>query len=81
MTKAELRKLRIDILRNMDLYIRSINDEYAMNSWLMCGIPDGGYEEDLEYIADDYESFPDVFKLFGYIVKLYIKSEDDEYTE
>lgn len=81
MTKNELKTLKMNILGGMNEYILNLNDEDAIEPWLMCGVPDGATEDDLEYIAEDYEEWVDIVNLFARIVKKYVSSADDEYTK
>lgn len=81
MTRNELNVLKANILGGFDEYIRSINDEDAYEEWAMLGVPDGADEEELMEIAEDSASFADIAKVFGNIVKAYIKSPEDEYTD
>lgn len=81
MTKNELKTLKMNILGGMNEYILNLNDEDAIEPWLMCGVPDDATEDDLEYIADDYEEWVDIVNLFARIVKKYVTSADDEYTK
>ena len=38
--------------------------EKVLESWLMCGVPDGATEEDLAEIADDLDGFIDIMDFF-----------------
>jgi hypothetical protein len=66
---------RIAVLKAMDETIRNMNDENAMEPWLMCGVPDGACEEDYEDIASDHESYIEMVGLFAKIVKDYAEED------
>lgn len=44
---------RVELLKAMDVVVRSLNDESVMNLWLTNGIPDGADDSDYEFIAED----------------------------
>lgn len=44
---------RVELLRDMDVVVRSLNDEEVMDLWLTNGVPDGADESDYEFIAED----------------------------
>lgn len=44
---------RVELLKAMDVVVRSLNDEEVMDLWLTNGIPDGADESDYEFIAED----------------------------
>lgn len=58
-------KWRIEQLKAMDTLIRSVNNEnLVLDSWLMCGIPDGATDTDYRDYAenvDDYKELCDFF--------------------
>jgi hypothetical protein len=66
---------RIAVLREMDEVIRYMNDEEAMEPWLMCGVPDEASVEDYEFIAENHEEFIDVVKLFARLVSRYAEED------
>ena len=66
---------RLVVLKEMDNAVRGMNDEYAMDSWLMVGVPDEASEEDYEFIAENHEEYTDVVKLFARIVSKYAKED------
>ena len=72
-TKAEMRALKMNMAGAMDTYIRNLNDEDAMEEWLMEGVPDGADEEDLAWFADNLDEWIDLCNLFGKLVKRYGK--------
>ena len=45
------KELRKKVVLAMELLARSVNDESALDGWLMCGVPDG----ELEYGTMDTE--------------------------
>lgn len=73
--KREVINTRIAVLKTMDNTIRNMNDEDAMEPWLMCGVPDGACEEDYEDIASDHESYIEMVGLFAEIVKDYAEED------
>ena len=44
---------RVELLKAMDVVVRSLNDESAMDLWLTNGVPDGADDSDYEFIAED----------------------------
>ena len=56
-------KLRIEQLKAMDDFMKSVNDEDLLESWLVYGVPDEASKEDYEYIASDDELYSDCVKL------------------
>ena len=44
---------RVELLKAMDIIVRSLNDESVMDLWLTNGVPDGADESDYEFIAED----------------------------
>ncbi len=66
---------RVAVLKEMDNAVRGMNDEYAMDSWLMVGVPDEATEEDYESIAEDHEEYTDIVKLFARLVSKYAKED------
>jgi hypothetical protein len=73
--KREVINTRVAVLKAMDETIRNMNDENAMEPWLMCGVPDGACEEDYEDIASDHESYIEMVGLFAEIVKDYAEED------
>lgn len=73
--KREVTNTRVAVLKAMDDAIRNMNDEDAMEPWLMCGIPDGACEEDYEDIASDHDSYIEMVELFARIVKNYAEED------
>lgn len=73
--KREVINTRIAVLKAMDEAIRNMNDEDAMEPWLMCGVPDGACEEDYEDIASDHESYIEMVELFARIAKNYAEED------
>ena len=43
---------RVELLKAMDVVVRSLNDEEVMDLWLTNGVPDGADESDYEFIAE-----------------------------
>lgn len=44
---------RAELLKAMDVVVRSLNDEEMMELWLTNGVPDGADDSDYEFIAED----------------------------
>ena len=44
---------RVELLKAMDVVVRSLNDESVMDLWLTNGGPDGADNSDYEFIAED----------------------------
>ena len=44
---------RVELLKAMDVVVRSLNDESVMDLWLTNGVPDGADDSDYEFIAED----------------------------
>ena len=44
---------RVELLKSMDVVVRSLNDESVMDLWLTNGVPDGADDSDYESIAED----------------------------
>ena len=73
--KQHIMERRITVLKAMDEAVREMNDEYAMDSWLMVGVPDEASEDDYEFIAENHEEYIDVVKVFARIVAKYAKED------
>jgi len=79
--KARMEKSRAEILCAMDCLIHHLNDEDAMEAWLVNGVPDGLSWDVLNANADRYadymsiaqdmedKEFEDIVHLFARIVK------------
>lgn len=62
-------KERTNVVRAMELLVRSVNNEELIEPWLMCGVADGDIDdnttdEDLECYVDDNENFASLMGLF-----------------
>lgn len=60
---------RAEIVRAMELLVRSVNNEELIDPWLMCGVADGDIndtttDEDLECYVEDDEDFAGLMALF-----------------
>jgi len=73
--KREVIGRRVEVLQAMDYAVRYMNDEDAMEPWLMCGVPDEASVEDYEFIAENHEEFIDVVKLFARLVSRYAEED------
>lgn len=63
-TTTDKTALREGIMLLMDLYMKQINDETLMESWLMCGVPDDSDIEEFQYFAEDMEMWHDCLRIF-----------------
>lgn len=52
-THEEFVKIRMDILRDMDAYIKAIGDEIITERWQTSGLEDGWDEDILKEYAED----------------------------
>lgn len=66
---------RVAVLKAMDNAIRNMNNEEVLDPWLMCGVPDGAWEEDYVDIANDHDNYAEIVRLFAKIVKNYAKED------
>lgn len=64
MTSKSTIKLRIEQLKAMDAFMRTVDDEYLLEPWLSYGVPDEANEEDYESIAADDEMYKDCVNIF-----------------
>ena len=65
-TRENIERIRQNMLVNMDAIVRcDIDDENIIESWLMCGLPDGGDESDLIDIAADDDMWTEVVECFA----------------
>lgn len=60
---------RIEVVRAMELLARAVNDETAIEGWLMCGVADGDIteqttDEELEYYVEDDNTFAELMGCF-----------------
>ena len=59
-------RTRTIILSQMDAVVRcDIRDEDIIESWLMCGVPDGWDNDDLVEIAADDDMWTEVVECFA----------------
>ena len=66
---------RAVVLKAMDNAIRGMNDEFAIETWLMVGVPDEASDEDYMSIAEDHEEYTDIVKVFARIVTKYAEED------
>ena len=69
MTKQEMRKLRINLVKEMHLYVIDTGDEELYDCWFAEGVPDDPSEEDFEFFADEH-SFKELCELFGKLMDI-----------
>lgn len=71
---------RADVVRAMDIMVRTINDERIIESWLMCGVADADIDEnttnkEIEELGyTDDITFKELMDLF---IKLMYKAKND----
>lgn len=68
MTRAEMRKVRLQLVHQMHEYILNVGDEDIYDIWFTNCVPDNPSEEDFEFFADDPENFRDLCEIFGAMV-------------
>lgn len=67
---------RIKILKQMNEYVlRCVNDEDIIRHWLTLGIPDCPDETDYESIAEDFDNFAYVCKIFYETIYIEMSSQ------
>ena len=70
MNENEIKTLKMNLLGGMHSFMMSgVQDEDLQDVWLTYGAPDEPTEEDLESIAEDYEVFSEIARLFGLLVR------------
>ena len=69
MNNYEMSILKQNILGGMNSYIRELGDEDIWEVWIAYGVPDEATEDDLQFIADDDESWRETCSLFGQLIK------------
>ena len=70
---------RVEMLRAMELIVRSLNDEEIIEAWLMNGIADGDAEQDDKFLFDNYgddTTFADIMATFCRVMRY--ANEDEE---
>lgn len=60
----DLQIIMMNMLGGADSFIREYGDEEVLMPWLMCGVPDGSTEEDLEWLSEDLDNFADIMECF-----------------
>lgn len=61
--------MNIELLKAMDTVVSYLNDEEAIEPWLMCGVPDGADHDDYEDIASDDELMDLACATFGRVMR------------
>lgn len=64
----------VELLKAMDTVVRYMNDEMAIEPWLMTGVPDGATEDDYEQMASDDELMDWACGCFGMVMRGFSKS-------
>ena len=67
-TKEDLIKTRITLLKQMNTYIINLGDEEIWMDWITVGVPDEACEEDYQYIAENDKDWINICELFGQLV-------------
>ena len=70
---------REKMLIGMNEIVRSLNNEDAIDSWLMCGVSDGADEEEIKAMANDDNDFVYCASLFLDIMRYKSAWEDGIY--
>lgn len=70
---------REKMLLGMNEIIINLNNENCIESWLMCGVPDGADEEEILAMANDNDDFKYCASLFLDIIKKKSAYEDGIY--
>lgn len=69
-TREELIKTRIALLKQMNKYIIDLGDEEIWLHWISVGVPDEPSENDYEFIAENEDEWIDTCKVFGQLVHI-----------
>ena len=79
MITNEIRTLRMNLLGEMDTYIReAIGDDYVTDAWNILGIPDEASEADYIEIAEDDHEWARICVYFGNLIESLNIDEDEE---
>ena len=70
------KNLRKKIVLAMDYLIRSVNNENYIDSWLMCGVPDGDIKR---YEIDEVDDYFIEDKNFSDLMNLFLKTMNKAY--
>ena len=62
--------MNIELLKAMDTVVSYLNNEEAIEPWLMCGVPDGADHDDYESIASDDELMDLACATFGLVMRI-----------
>lgn len=66
---SELKKIRINLLKQMNEYICKMGDEEIWMDWITLGVPDEPSEDDYEFIAENDDEWNDICNLFGRLAR------------
>jgi hypothetical protein len=70
MNENEIKVLKMNLLGGMHSFMMNgVQDEDLQDEWLTLGVPDEPDEDILESIAEDYEEFSEIVRLFGLFVR------------
>lgn len=67
-TKEEMNKTRLDLIRQMHNYIINIGDKEIYKIWTLNYIPEKVCEENLKCLANNPEKFKLICRAFGSLV-------------
>lgn len=67
-TREEMRKTRLNLIRQMHDYVVSMGDEKIYEIWIRDYLPDSPDEEDFKFYADDPTEFREICKAFSRLI-------------
>lgn len=67
----EITRIKIELLKGMDEYIKELGDEEATECWYMQCVPDEPTDDYFYFIATDDNLWKDICSSFGKIVKIW----------
>lgn len=69
---------RKNVVLAMESLVRAVNNEDLIDSWLMCGVPDGDIQQYTQDEVDDYFVEDNNFaELMGLFLKIMSRAKDD----
>lgn len=68
-----------ELLKAMETVVRSMNNDEAIEPWLMCGVPDGADDDEIMEMAADDDSMEWACASFGRIMRRF--SKDGWFTD
>lgn len=67
-TREEMRKTRLNLVRQMHDYIINMGDEKIYEIWTRDCLPDCPDEEDFEFYTDDPTEFREICEIFSRLI-------------